>query len=231
VRTASRRASTRFREILDAAQRVFAERGYRRTQTADVARELGVSPGLLYHYFESKEALFHAALEAALDPDGYAPPEQLPIPTPEKPATLAMVRSHIEQWVAAPLLEEALELERSAEPDAELEGLVRALYEGSQRRRFAADLLERSAQDLPDLAALWYGEVRRSHFERLSRYLARRMAGGQLRELPDARVAARIIIETVVFFARHRHRDPFEKLDDDTTRETVLRFVLAALTP
>jgi hypothetical protein len=57
------------------------------------------------------------------------------------------------------------------------------------------------------------------------------MAGGQLRELPDARAAARIIIETVVFFARHRHRDPFEKLDDHATRETVVRFVLAALTP
>jgi AcrR family transcriptional regulator len=225
----SPRASTRFREILDAAQRVFAERGYRRTQTADVASELGVSAGLVYHYFESKEALFHAALEAALDPGGYAPPEQLPVPTPKKEGTLAMVRSHIEQWVAAPLLEEALGRGRAADPGAELEGLVRALYDGSQSRRFAADLLERSAQDLPDLAALWYGEVRRSHFERLARYLERRMEAGQLRELPDARAAARIIIEMVVFFARHRHRDPFEKLDDDTTRETVIRFVLAAL--
>jgi AcrR family transcriptional regulator len=230
-RKASTRASTRYREIVDAAQRVFAARGYRRTQTADVARELGVSAGLLYHYFESKEALFHAALETALDPDGTVSPEQLPVATPTRETTLAMVRSHVEQWVVAPLLEEALEVKRAADPLAELEDLVRAFYAGVERRRFAAELLERSAQDLPDLAALWYGEVRREHFERLARYLAGRMAAGQLRSLPDARAAARIVIETVVFFARHRHRDPFEKLDDDTARETVVRFVLAALAP
>jgi hypothetical protein len=49
--------------------------------------------------------------------------------------------------------------------------------------------------------------------------------------LPDAGIAARIIIEIVVFFARHRHRDPYEKLDDDAVRENVLGFVLAALEP
>ena len=140
-----------------------------------------------------------------------------------------MVRSHIERWVAAILLEEALDVERALDPEAELEALVRAFYDGAQSRRSAADLLERSALDLPDLAALWFGEVRKAHFERLARYIRQRMDQGQFKQLPDAAVAARIVIETVVFFARHRHRDPFEKLDDEATRETVVRFVLGAL--
>jgi len=229
VRPVTRRAADRFQDIVAAAQRVFRERGYRRTQVADVARALEVSPGLVYHYFESKEALFHAALEDALDPDGLAAPEELPVPTPAPNATLAMVRSHVEHWVAAPLLEQALERERASDPGGELEAILRTVYAGAEARRTAADLLERSALDLPDLAALWFGEVRKSHFERLARYIRKRMEAGQLRNLPDARVAARIVIETVVFFARHRHRDPFEKLDDDASRETVVRFVLAAL--
>ena len=43
--------------ILDAAVRVFAERGYHGARVGDVAREAGVAHGLLYHYFSSKEEL------------------------------------------------------------------------------------------------------------------------------------------------------------------------------
>jgi AcrR family transcriptional regulator len=41
---------------------VFSRRGYRRTQMAEVAREMGVSPGNLYNYAEGKDALFHLVL-------------------------------------------------------------------------------------------------------------------------------------------------------------------------
>jgi AcrR family transcriptional regulator len=225
------KASSRVHEIIDAAQRLFGQRGYRRTQIADVARQLDLSSGIVYHYFESKEALFHTALEQALRPDAAVTWDGRPIPTPEPGATLAMVRAHVEQWVAAPLIDAALTRKRAADPRAELEELVGSFFDGAQARRCAADLLERSAMDLPDLANLWFGEIRRGHFERLTRYLQQRMDEGQLRSLPDAGIAARIIIEIVVFFARHRHRDPYEKLDDDAVRENILGFVLAALEP
>ena len=231
MRTATTRGATRIAEIRGAALRLFGQNGYRRTQIADVARELRVSSGLVYHYFESKEALFHAALEHALDPDGVEAPEQLPVRTPDGNATLAMVRVHVERWVAAPLVDEALARERAPDPRAELEAIVGTFYDGAERRRLGADLLERSAMELPDLAALWFGEVRPAHFENLARYLEKRVDEGQFRRLPDARIAARIIIEIVVFFSRHRHRDPYENLDDAAVRETVVRFVLAALVP
>ncbi len=46
------------REILAGATDVFAARGYHNTRMADVAEALGVSKGLLYEYFHSKEDLF-----------------------------------------------------------------------------------------------------------------------------------------------------------------------------
>lgn len=49
---------TRRREILDAATRVFAARGYHLTRMEDVAAELGISKGLLYASFTTKEELF-----------------------------------------------------------------------------------------------------------------------------------------------------------------------------
>lgn len=45
-------------EILNAAERVLAARGYAQTSMAAVAREAGVSVGSLYNYFRDKNELF-----------------------------------------------------------------------------------------------------------------------------------------------------------------------------
>ena len=42
-------------QILEAAVRVFARRGYHGSRVGDIAEEAGVAHGLLYHYFSSKE--------------------------------------------------------------------------------------------------------------------------------------------------------------------------------
>ncbi len=46
--------------ILQAAVRVFAAEGYEATRVGDIAREAGVAYGLVYHYFDSKEAVLEA---------------------------------------------------------------------------------------------------------------------------------------------------------------------------
>jgi TetR/AcrR family fatty acid metabolism transcriptional regulator len=43
------------RQLLDAAVRVFARRGYHGSRVGDIAEAAGVAHGLLYHYFSSKE--------------------------------------------------------------------------------------------------------------------------------------------------------------------------------
>ena len=43
--------------ILDAAEQCFGRAGFHRTTMHDICREAGVSPGALYVYFDSKEAL------------------------------------------------------------------------------------------------------------------------------------------------------------------------------
>jgi AcrR family transcriptional regulator len=53
-------AGERREQILDAACRVFAEKGFAGASIREIAREVGVTEGLLYHYFESKEQLMHA---------------------------------------------------------------------------------------------------------------------------------------------------------------------------
>src|SRR5260221_3876287 len=45
----------RRRDLLDAAIRVFARKGFHAARVGDIAEEAGVAHGLLYHYFRSKE--------------------------------------------------------------------------------------------------------------------------------------------------------------------------------
>lgn len=53
----------RKQEILDAAIRVFSKKGYDRTSISDIAKEIGISQGLCYRYFPSKEAIYDAGIE------------------------------------------------------------------------------------------------------------------------------------------------------------------------
>jgi AcrR family transcriptional regulator len=54
----TRRKNERPGEILDAALRVFAEKGFASARMDDIARAAGVTKGTIYLYFENKEAVF-----------------------------------------------------------------------------------------------------------------------------------------------------------------------------
>ena len=50
----------RRRQILDAAVRAFAKKGYHACRVSDIAQEAGVAYGLVYHYFDSKDAVLES---------------------------------------------------------------------------------------------------------------------------------------------------------------------------
>lgn len=50
-------AQNRRKSILEAAARIFAQRGYERATTREIAAEAGVSEGTIYTYFASKQEL------------------------------------------------------------------------------------------------------------------------------------------------------------------------------
>jgi AcrR family transcriptional regulator len=55
-------------DILAAARRLFAERGYEGTSLRAVAREAGVDPALVHHYFAGKAELYGTVIGIGLDP-------------------------------------------------------------------------------------------------------------------------------------------------------------------
>ena len=61
-----RRKQERPQEITDAAFSVFAEKGYACARVDEVASRAGVSKGLLYLYFRTKEELFKAVIKSVV---------------------------------------------------------------------------------------------------------------------------------------------------------------------
>jgi AcrR family transcriptional regulator len=54
--------------ILEAAREEFGARGYAATSLRAVARRAGVDPALVHHYFDGKDDLFTATLDAPVNP-------------------------------------------------------------------------------------------------------------------------------------------------------------------
>jgi AcrR family transcriptional regulator len=195
--------------MLQAAARVFARHGLKASRMADIAREMGVAHGSLYNYVESKEALFLLLVDQwghqAIDLAG----QELPLKTPP--------------------MQSLVKRRRPADPQSELHAIVRELFVLTERSREGATILEKSARDVPELFGLFFEQVRRDLFERMTRYVAMRVQEGSF-AAADPATAARFIIESVTFFARHRFLDPHpQPLDDDAVRHTVVDLVTRSL--
>lgn len=60
------RTDNRLPELLDAAARLFARRGYAATSMREIALEVDMKPGSLYYHFPSKEELLIAVYQAGV---------------------------------------------------------------------------------------------------------------------------------------------------------------------
>lgn len=58
-------AHNRREQVLNAAVELFAEKGYYKTTTGDVARAVGVTQPYVFHFFKTKEDLYLAVLQRA----------------------------------------------------------------------------------------------------------------------------------------------------------------------
>src|SRR3954452_11958245 len=63
-RTQAERSATTRAALIDAARRLWAERGYADVGTPEIAKEAGVTRGAMYHQFADKATLFAAVVDA-----------------------------------------------------------------------------------------------------------------------------------------------------------------------
>ncbi len=215
-------------QLLEASAKVFISRGYKRAAMSEIAREMGVAPGTIYLYVESNEALFHLlVMRTAINAGPEAP--DLPVRTPPPGATIEMLRHALTLEAYAPKLAAVLRApDRRAFTD--VEAILTELYDNAYARRIGIDLIEMSAIDWPEMSDVFYEGLRTPLVKALSEYLQRGIAAGAFRPVPSVRVAARFLVETIAWFAIHRHGDPRPKdFSDDEARAGVIALMTATV--
>jgi AcrR family transcriptional regulator len=216
--------------ILQAALELFGRYGYRRTSIDDIARQAGVAKGTVYLYVESKEALFDVVLRSADVPRPIALPPRLPVRTPASGRTLRWVKDRLAEQPASSTLRAALRRHARAGEAGELARILGEVYEAMARNRTGIKLVDRCAIEYPALAKVWFTQGREALLIQLTQYLEQGIRAGSLRPVPDPVVAARLMIETLVFWAVHRHWDPSpQPVDPRVAQDTVVQMLAGAL--
>jgi AcrR family transcriptional regulator len=206
----------------------FRSRGYRGTRTADVAAHAGVSSGSIFTYVESKEALFHLVF---LHGFGYLSESlpDLPLATPAPGETVALIEQNMRK-VPVPKMRAALLEQRPSDVAGELRGILEERYDMVDRLWPMLSVIERCAAEMPELEAYYFQRTRTAYFARLTQYLQDRTDAGYLRAMPDAAIAARVIMESIAWLAwRRREGRDAHTYDYAMVRETLIQFVCSAL--
>lgn len=178
-----RRKEDRPAEITAAAMTEFARKGYAATRVSDVAKRAGVSKGLLYLYFKTKEDLFKSVIRSVVVP---------------RVAALKLAADSpglsVEDFLRGPFTELAINV---ADSDAEI--VVRLLIAEGPKH--------------PDLTAYYCNEVILEGMAIIRKLLEKGVASGEiqptaLREFPQLMFSG-ILVSTIwqTLFNRHQPID------------------------
>lgn len=87
------RSEAKRKAILEAAAKVFSQKGYHPASVADLAQEVGMGLGTFYRYFKNKLDVFHAVIDQVLlEVSRVVAAEQ-----PDASETLAQYRAQVER--------------------------------------------------------------------------------------------------------------------------------------
>jgi AcrR family transcriptional regulator len=84
-------------QILQAAQKLFADQGFRETNLNDVATQLGFRRQAVYHYFRSKEEILYELIDRAGQAVAASAHRTMDADLPPAEMLAALVRNHVRE--------------------------------------------------------------------------------------------------------------------------------------
>jgi AcrR family transcriptional regulator len=185
-----RRKDDRPAEITAAALAIFAEKGYSAARVDDVAKLAGVSKGLLYLYFKTKEELFKAVIRSFVAPK-----------VQQLSATVDESDLSAEEFVRGPFLAMIKTL-----PDSPVRIIVRLMFAEGHKH--------------PDLVAFYWENVVSHAIELMTKVIARGVADGQFRKTAVDELPQLLVSPVIFSIFWNQVFDTHAELDADLLIET-----------
>jgi AcrR family transcriptional regulator len=199
-----RRPDARPQELLEAALRIFATRGYHNTRLEDVAAEVGVTKGTIYHYFDNKEQLLLRAVDQYQE--------------------RAFGRIHEAIRARDTTAAERIGLL--------IRGAFGGV--DPERSSILLLLLQGIAHEVPDVYRRWLATGPLEAWRLLTSIIGEGIAQGEFRADADAEVCARIVLSgllTQLVWQRHAPRVDGIGIAPERLVESSIAFLLASLEP
>ncbi len=195
-----RRKEDRPDEIIEAAFSSFAEKGYADTKVEQVAKRAGVSKGLIYLYFKTKEELFKAVVRRVVVPR-----------LSELDARIADHQGTVTEFFRGPFVDTAVALVNSPV-------------------RYIVRLLIAEGPKHPDLTEFYYREVISHGMQTLSALVKKGVDQGEFRNAALAQHPQLIIAPTMIGVVWKTLFDSYHELEVRAMFETHVDTLLRALT-
>ncbi len=193
----------RMRSIFDAASHLFINKGYARTQIKDIAKEIGLSTGMLYVYFTGKRDILNFILKGTIDQAFITQEFELPIRSELFDSLDNEIINAFEENTKA----FSSHLDNITEYP--LEQMLSDAFEVISKYGIGCLLIEKNPDDLRKLTA-YYKEYRKKFYGQVLSYITQYMQTGTFRQVEHPQYITRLIIETLSWWGMHITNDAYE---------------------
>lgn len=197
----------RMKLIFDAASCLFINKGYTRTQIKDIAKEIGLSTGMLYVYFTGKRDILSFILKGIIDPAFIAQEFELPI----RSEIFNSLDNELMDAFEQNMQEFSFHLDNIT--NYPLEQMLSDAFDVISKYGIGCLLIEKNSQDLEELTG-YYKEYRQKFYNQVLSYITLYMKNGSFRQVEHPEYVTRLIIETLSWWGMHITNDAYEVQKD-----------------
>lgn len=193
--------------IFDAASHLFINKGYARTQMKDIAKEIGLSTGMLYVYFTGKRDILSFLLKGTIKPAFVTQEIELPI------------RSELFDYLDSEIMETFEQNTKTFSAHLDditnypLDQMLSDAFDLISKYGIGCLLIEKNPDDLGKLTA-YYKEYRQKFYTQVLSYITQYMQNGTFRQVELPQYVTRLIIETLSWWGMHITNDAYETQKD-----------------
>lgn len=193
----------RMKLIYDAASNLFINKGYARTQMKDIAKEIGLSTGMLYVYFTGKRDILNFILKGTIDPAFITQEFELPVRSNQFDSLDHEIMRAFEENTKA----FSAQLENIEQYP--LEQMLIDAFDVISKYGIGCLLIEKNPDDLESLTA-FYQQYRKDFKDHVLSYITKYMQSGTFRQVDHPQYTTQLIIETLSWWGMHIRNDAYE---------------------
>lgn len=194
----------RLEYIYEAASSLFINKGYARTQMKDIAREIGLSTGMIYIYFKGKKDILNFILKCTID-KGFMQ-QEFTYPIDES------LFENLDDEIDQVLIESSARFYaplKERRPGYSFAQMVSDAYDTISRYGTGCLVIEKN-MDAVGKAGRSYQEYRKIFFDQVLEYVNFYIERGEVRPMKYTELSTRLIIETLAWWGMHVMNDVFQ---------------------